>query len=223
MSFPAVETHPIAIAPDFLAAVPGLYIEAVVVRGLQERAATAPSPEVDRRIEQLLARYGRPEAAEELAREPMIVSYAHLHRSLAEGETKTVPSVENLVGRYIAKGKFPRINRWVDAANVVSAQDLRPVGVFDAGRIAGGITLERARPGDTFVPLGKNKPEKIAPGSAILRDQEKVFSMIGVRDSADTMVRDETDTLLVLSWGYGSVPRDEVRGTVRRVADLLLG
>jgi DNA/RNA-binding domain of Phe-tRNA-synthetase-like protein len=219
----SAEAFAIAVAPELLQVMPGLYVEAVVVCGARHAHAGGGLAGLEDGIQTLLSRWHRPAALDDLAREPRIEAYARLHRGLANGDPKTVPSVENLVGRYLARGRFPRIDPLVDAANVVSAEELRPVGVFDADRVAGEVMLDRARPGDTFVPLGKTKPEKIPPGSAILRDREKIFSMIGVRDSAETMVRPETENLLALSWGFEAVPRAEVQATVRRVADLLLG
>lgn len=200
------------IAEEVRAGVRGLFVESVVADGLH---VTKESPWLDGAVADLIARWNGREA--ELVQLPEILAYRELTRRFG---VDAIPAVENLATRLLTKGKFPRINSLVDAANVASLRNLIPVGLFDLARIAGAVTLDIARPGDAIVPLGKAKSEAVPVGFPVLRDQEKIISIVGVRDSAHTMIVPSTAAVLAFSWGIESVPRERVSATLSHCIEL---
>ena len=156
----------------------------------------------------------------DLAQTPEILLYRELSRRFSEPFGLAVPAVENVVARYVMKGKFPRINSLVDAANVASLRNLIPVGLFDLHAIAGDLTLGIASGDEQIVPLGKNKSEAVPQGFPILRDQEKVISIVGVRDSAQTMIVPTTTAILAFSWGIDGIAPERVRATLAECIEL---
>jgi DNA/RNA-binding domain of Phe-tRNA-synthetase-like protein len=153
---------------------------------------------------------------------PLFKAYKRLHDSFGIYAKDVPPAVENIYIRGILKERFPTINSAVDASNVVSVENMIPVGNFDADRIEGGITLRLAESGDEMTPIGKDKPQKIPAGTPVLADLSRVFSMVGVRDSRDTMIRPETRNILLFSWGTDEVDRRLVEGVLDEAARLIM-
>jgi DNA/RNA-binding domain of Phe-tRNA-synthetase-like protein len=88
------------------------------------------------------------------------------------------------------------------------------VGLFDGDAIAGDLVLDIAAGDEQMIPLGKSKSEPVPQGFPILRDRERVISIVGVRDSAQTMIVPSTTSVLAFSWGIDGIPRERVRGTL---------
>ena len=76
-----------------------------------------------------------------------------------------LPAVESLLVRGILKHRFPTVNSVVDVANLVSIKHLVPIGLFDLDKINGNLELTLAVSGDQFIPIGKDKPVKLLPGT----------------------------------------------------------
>lgn len=204
------QTPAIVIAEDVRERVPGLFVDSATAEGL---SVSKDSPWLDADVAGLLSRWGAG-TADDVARMPEIPLYRELSRRFSEQFGAAVPAVENVVTRYVMKGKFPRINSLVDAANVASLRNLIPVGLFDLHAIAGDLTLGIARGDEQIVPLGKTKSEAVPPGFPILRDREKVVSIVGVRDSVHTSIVPTTTAVLAFSWGIDGVPPERVRATL---------
>lgn len=212
-----VAPHPtIVIGEEVRVRVPGLFVETVTAEGL---SAAKESPWLDDAVAAILERW-RGGNADGLAQVPEILSYRELSRRFSEQFGAAVPAVENVVARYVMKGKFPRINSLVDAANVASLRNLIPVGLFDLNSIAGDVTLGIASGDEQIVPLGKTKSEAVPAGFPVLRDEERVISIVGVRDSAHTMIVPSTTAVLAFSWGIESIPRERVRATLTDCIEL---
>jgi len=212
-----MHTNPtISIAEEVRARVPGLFVDSVTADGL---AVSKDSPWLDDAVGDLLGRW-KTATADDVASTLEIPLYRELSRRFSDQFGAAVPAVENVVTRYVMKGKFPRINSLVDAANVASLRNLIPVGLFDLNAIAGDLTLGIAAGDEQIVPLGKTKSEAVPRGFPVLRDQEKVISIVGVRDSAQTMIVPATTAVLAFSWGIEGVPRERVRATLTDFIDL---
>jgi len=181
--------------------------------------AAKESPWLDDAVAAILERWSAG-TADELSGVPEILSYRELSRRFSEQFGAAVPAVENVVTRYVMKGKFPRINSLVDAANVASLRNLIPVGLFDLHSISGNLTLGIASGDEQIVPLGKTRSEAVPRGFPVLRDEERVISIVGVRDSAHTMIVPSTTAVLAFSWGIESIPRERVRATLTDCIEL---
>jgi DNA/RNA-binding domain of Phe-tRNA-synthetase-like protein len=206
----------VVIAEEVRTRIPGLFVERVTAGQLH---VSNDAPHLDAAIAEILTRWNT-STANDLAQAPEIPLYRELSRRFSDPFGVVVPAVENIVTRYVMKGKFPRINSLVDAANVASLQNLIPIGLFDLDSIAGDLTLEMAGGHEEIVPLGKSRSEAVPAGFPLLRDQEKVISIVGVRDSAQTRIVPATTAVLAFSWGIEGVSRERVRATLATCAEL---
>jgi len=153
---------------------------------------------------------------------PLIQVYREMQKQLGGNPVEMLPAVEGLLKRGILKGRFPQINSVVDSANIVSVSNLIPIGIFDYGRIVGDVELRLAQSGDKFIPIGKDKPISLSPGTPILVDNEGIFSAVGSRDSVRTMIIGGTQTILAFSWGIQGVEPNLVSDVLNKCAEEIL-
>lgn len=206
----------LVIAEEVRHRVPGLFVDSATAAGL---SVSKESPWLDEAVRDILGRWSTA-TADDVARASEIPLYRELSRRFSDQFGAAVPAVENVVTRYVMKGKFPRINSLVDAANVASLRNLIPVGLFDLSAIAGDLTLGIAGGDEQMVPLGKTKSEPVPHGFPVLRDREKVISIVGVRDSVHTSIVPTTTAVLAFSWGIEGIPRERVRATLNECIEL---
>jgi DNA/RNA-binding domain of Phe-tRNA-synthetase-like protein len=127
--------------------------------------------------------------------------------------TKTRPSNEALLRRVRKELPFPRVNTLVDIINWCSLEFQLPYGLYDRGRIRGGITLRLGRDGEAYAGIRKDTvhvAERIA-----LVDEEGPFGN-PTSDSARTMVTTQTTDALVVVFA----PQAIDHGRLTRVLDV---
>ena len=157
-------------------------------------------------------------AAESLeCREPEIANVPPVLEDSIEIELIDPADCPRYVGRLV-RGIDPRANTpaWmverlersglrsrgpvVDVTNYVLLELGQPMHAFDAGVIAGGIRVRRARPGDTITLLDG---QSITPDEDMLLicDHRKPVALAGIMGGQDSAVGDETrDILLESAW-----------------------
>jgi DNA/RNA-binding domain of Phe-tRNA-synthetase-like protein len=187
----------IAMSPAVAASLPGVEVLGGTV-SLLPRAHARSTSESDWRA--LHERWrGTTKAA--LGDVPEIACYRAFYRLLGLDPGRTPPSVESLISRFLIKPeltRFPAIHPIVDAVNVAAVASLVPLGVFDAERIRGAVTLARADGGEPFQGLGAPTPEPLSAGALILRDDEKVLSRFCYRDAEAQKITPSTTTVMLL-------------------------
>ena len=188
----------IAINERVRARVPTLFVAARIVRN---PSRPPDESDLDQRKAALIRQWqGRSE--EQLAAHPLVRAYRHLARQLG---LQLTPAVEGLYRRGILRGRFPTISPLVDTANVLAAERLIPIGLFDLDRIQGAVELTLSTQGE---------PVALPDGTPVLRDAVGVFSAIGTRDSARTRIVADTTDLLVVSWGFLEVDATLINATL---------
>jgi len=198
----------------------GVYVAYLVVPSVQ---VIEPTP---RSVDELLARAEeevrrRYPSSDALTRDPVVQAYRRLLWRLGVDPTKVRPSSEALARRVVRGRRLPRINSVVDIGNAVSLETLVPIGIYDLDRLAPPLTLERARGGELFEPIG-GEPQRLQEGVPVLLDSSgAVVHVYPHRDSARTMVTREARRLLIIGAGAPGVERARVARAVRSVAELL--
>ena len=109
------------------------------------------------------------------------------------------PSPEWLQRRLTAVGLRP-ISALVDITNFFSVDRARPLHVYDAAKLRGGITARRGREGERFLALN-DKNYAVTPEDCVIADAAQVLGLGGVIGGADTGVSEgATDVLLECAW-----------------------
>ncbi|MBD3203402.1 phenylalanine--tRNA ligase subunit beta, partial [Candidatus Woesearchaeota archaeon] len=141
--------------------------------------------------------------------------YKKFHERI--GLDDVTSAAEAIIRRYLAKGEFPDINSAVDAGNIVSVEKMRSIGLFDLDKIKGKIKIRFAEKGDRYHPYGQKSEVRIKPGKIIMEDEEKIFGVLGYKDSIMTSVDEDTKNLLVIAWGEKGKDEDIIRDVFEEV------
>jgi phenylalanyl-tRNA synthetase beta chain len=108
---------------------------------------------------------------------------------------KNGPSPAWLQDRLRAIGLRP-INALVDVTNYLTFDRARPLHVFDAKKVAGDLTVRRARAGEELLALdGKTYP--LDPDMVVIADDNGPESLAGVMGGEHSGCSDETTDVLI--------------------------
>lgn len=115
-----------------------------------------------------------------------------LYRAFGIDPTSTRPSSEALLRRVLQGEQFPSVNSAVDVSNLCSTSFLLPIGLYDAARIRGDVTLRRGAPGESYAGIRKDAVH--VAGRPVLVDDDGPFGN-PTADSSRTSVTDATASL----------------------------
>lgn len=132
---------------------------------------------------------------------------------------KNGASPEWLRKRLVAVGLRP-ISALVDITNFFSIDQARPLHVYDAAKLDGGITARLGREGERFLALN-DKEYEVASDDCVIADEARVLGLGGVIGGEDTGVTEATtDVLLECAWfdpeGIGATGRRHMVNTDAR-------
>ena len=108
---------------------------------------------------------------------------------------KNGPSPQWLQDRLTAIGLRP-ISALVDVTNFFTYDRNRPLHVFDAGKVEGGLSIHRAKGGETLVALDE-KTYTMPAGAMVISSGGKVESVAGVMGGLETGCTDDTVDVFV--------------------------
>ncbi|RWO60310.1 phenylalanine--tRNA ligase subunit beta [Mesorhizobium sp.] len=107
------------------------------------------------------------------------------------------PSPKWLQQRLIAIGLRP-ISALVDITNFVTFDRGRPLHVFDANKVAGNLTVRRARDGEKVLALD-GREYTLTPDMCVIADQDGVESIAGVMGGEHSGCDENTTEVLIES------------------------
>ncbi|MEM4576122.1 MAG: phenylalanine--tRNA ligase beta subunit-related protein [Candidatus Nezhaarchaeales archaeon] len=159
---------------------------------------------------------------ENLKDHPIIRAFRDFYWRLGIDPTKVRPSAEALIRRALRYGSIPLINNIVDLGNVASMKTMIPIGIYDLDKVSLPLTLRRACEGEIFYPIG-GKPVSLSRKEIVLVDSNNVvIHVFPHRDSAHTMVREDTKNILILACGVNGVEERKVQEAVEMASKLIL-
>ncbi|HHX91824.1 MAG TPA: phenylalanine--tRNA ligase subunit beta, partial [Paracoccus sp.] len=120
----------------------------------------------------------------------------HFAGRLIRGVTNG-PSPDWLQQRLRAIGLRP-ISTLVDITNLFTYDLNRPLHVFDAGKVAGGLTVRGAAPGESLLALD-GKTYALRAGDLVIADANGPQSLAGIMGGEDTGVTETTTELFLES------------------------
>ncbi|MBN8999598.1 MAG: phenylalanine--tRNA ligase subunit beta, partial [Rhizobiales bacterium] len=110
---------------------------------------------------------------------------------------KNGPSPEWLQAKLRAIGLRP-INALVDITNFLTFDRGRPLHVFDAAKVAGNLTVRRARDGESLLALD-GRTYALDPSMCVIADEKGVESLAGIMGGEETGCSEATVDVLIES------------------------
>jgi len=133
--------------------------------------------------------------------------------------TKQRPSSEALARRLISTASLPKINNVVDACNLVSAETLIPIGLYDIERIEGRLVLRAAQPGESFTDIN-GETKTLGEGEIVLSDDVGPLHIFPHRDADRTKITLKTRDVLIVACGVPGISEASLESAAERVGVL---
>jgi len=160
--------------------------------------------------------------AEGIASQPGIASWREAYRSLGIKPTEYRPSVEALLRRVIKGDPLPAINRIVDLGNLLSIQNLVPIGGHAIDVLTEDIELRFATGEEVFEPFGSDAVEHPRPGEIIFVEGNAVLTRRWTwRQARHTLVLRESRAVEINVDGLPPVSRGDVKYVCEQVVELV--
>ena len=134
--------------------------------------------------------------------------------------TKVRPSSEALARRFLTNNSIPKINNVVDAGNITSIETLVPIGIYDADKIVGNVTLRLANSNEEFIDISHAK-HTLQGKEIVLSDGNGVMHVFPYRDSLRTRVTDQTKKIMIVGCGISGIEQGLTKLAVDRTIELI--
>ena len=108
---------------------------------------------------------------------------------------KNGPSPRWLQDKLLSVGLRP-ISALVDITNLLTMDQVRPLHVFDAAKLKGGLTVRHSRAGETLLALN-GKEYTLPDGLVVIADDSGVVSLGGIMGGETTGVTGETVDVVI--------------------------
>jgi len=118
-----------------------------------------------------------------------------LYRAFGIDPTSTRPSSEALLRRILQGKPFPSVNSAVEVCNLCSTTFLLPIGLYDAAKIDGDVTLRVGEAGESYPGIRKDLVN--VAGRPVLVDAIGPFGN-PTSDSLRTSVSEDARSLLMV-------------------------
>jgi DNA/RNA-binding domain of Phe-tRNA-synthetase-like protein len=183
----------------------GLRAGAVLFREL--RVAERPPAlhaEIAAAVGELRTRYPDPASIRTV---PEVIHFQEILRKVGVNPRKEQPSVERLLAYAHKHGDLPQINSLVDAYNLVSVRSLCSLGAHDLDTLALPVTLRLLTGGESFTPLGRDRPVPVTAGEYGYVDaQNRVLCRLDLLQADFSKVTHNTKNALLIVEGTASHP-----------------
>ncbi|MBP1871219.1 phenylalanyl-tRNA synthetase beta chain [Ensifer adhaerens] len=110
---------------------------------------------------------------------------------------KNGPSPKWMQQRLLSIGLRP-INALVDITNYMTFDQGRPMHVFDAAKVAGNLTVRRAKEGETVLALDQRE-YKLGPNNVVIADENGIESIGGIMGGEHSGCDENTTDVLIES------------------------
>jgi DNA/RNA-binding domain of Phe-tRNA-synthetase-like protein len=210
------EPGPAPIVPAFAPGLPGP-LRLGLVRA-EPIAVGSSGPELLAEVESTSATLQAAHAGRAPSEIEGLAPARDLYRLFGIDPTHTRPSSEALLRRVLQGKGMPRILNAVDVCNLCAVRFLLSIGLYDAGRIRGPVTLRPGLPGESYP--GIRKEEVHLQGRPVLADDEGAFGN-PTSDSLRTSVTEATRSLWMVIFAPATFPRAWLEEHVRTARSLM--
>ncbi len=184
-----------------------------------EPVAIGPAgPDLLAEIAELCKSLAQEHAGKSPSQIPGLAPARKLYKTFGVDPTKTRPSSESLLRRVVKGKAFPQISNAVDLCNYFALRFLLSLGLYDADKIQGQVTLRRGKAEESFA--GIRKAEVHLQGRLLLADAEGPFGNPS-SDSLRTCVDEQTRSLWMVIFAPADFPAEQMQQNVQICQSLM--
>lgn len=136
------------------------------------------------------------------------------------GIDEPIAPAEHLVLTVQRTGRFPNINRLVDAYNIVSLQTGISLGAHDIAHLVGDTVRLKVTDGsEKYRPLGQSEDAAVAAGAYAAVDGEKVICLMDAKQCDETKCTADTREVLIYAQGNVATTQEDVHTAILMVCE----
>lgn len=148
---------------------------------------------------------------ESLTSIPKIIDWREAYRTFGCKPSVYRSSIEALMRRVLQGKELPSINPMVDAYNLISLENVLPIGGGDIAQIEGDILLTSASGSERFMMLGGTQLETIKKGEVIYRDDKDVLCRAwNYRESEKSKITEKSKQVCFFVEGLEHTTEEEI-------------
>lgn len=136
--------------------------------------------------------------------------------------TKIRPAAEALVRRILKGASLPRINDFVDAYNISSAESGVPIAAFDLAAIEEDIVLRMSRAGEIFLGIGMEAPKTLQEGVPVMSSGDSLIAIYPYRDADESKITVETSDAVLITCGVPGISTEKLIEAAKKARDYVL-
>lgn len=136
--------------------------------------------------------------------------------------TKTRPAAEALVRRILKGASLPRINDFVDAYNISSAESGVPIAAFDLDTIDDEIILRMSKAGESFLGIGMEAPKILQEGVPVMSSGDDLIAIYPYRDADESKITVETSDAVLITCGVPGIRMQTLIEAANKARDCVL-
>ena len=133
--------------------------------------------------------------------------------------TKIRPAAEALVRRLLKDSSLPRINDFVDAYNIASANIGIPIAAFDRDELEEDIILRLSRNGEEFLGIGMATAKILEEGIPVMSSGDLLIAVYPYRDAETSKISVKTVNAMLISCGVPGIKTEVLIEAVRKSRD----
>lgn len=145
---------------------------------------------------------------------PTVRAYRDLFWKLNIDPTKTRPSGEALLRRFLHSGEIPQISTVVDAYNLASLKIIIPLSGFNLDLIFPPLRVRFSTEGEEFQGIG-TASTKLAEGMLVLADENRILCVYPHRDAEATKITEKTKNVLIVGYGAPNIHQNQLADAVK--------
>jgi DNA/RNA-binding domain of Phe-tRNA-synthetase-like protein len=158
---------------------------------------------------------------EELTAHPKIASWREAFRKAGIKPSEFRASIEAMTRRALRQQELPSINALVDIGNILSLQNLLPIGAHAVDVLTSDITLCKSSGKEEFVPFGAEHTEHPDPGEIIFTEGNTVLTRRwSWRQGNHTLTLPTTTAVEINVDGLPPVTKSEVERVCQELIEL---
>ncbi len=210
----------LSISPQIFAKFPAYCRGLVIAHGIRNGPSPADLVDQLRAAEAALASQL---SSDSILTHPRLAAWREAYRQVGVKPADFRPSVEGLARRVIRKDPLPTINTVVDIGNLVSIQNLLPVGAHAIDVLTRDMELRPATGQEVFEAFGSDVIEHPLPGEIVFVEGDTVLTRRWTwRQAKHTLVVPESTAVEINVDGLPPVTQDEVGRICEQLEELVL-
>ena len=172
------------------------------------------------KIDKFYAQFLSKCSIESLEKDPNIVGYRKLHEKIGITDKSLIASPESLINLLFKHRTLRPINFLVDTYNYIAIKNRVSIGAHDLKNIKGNIRLCFTKGKERFIPLGRNKEQKINIGEyCYIDDNNDVLCRLDCRQCDKTKTTTSTKNCLFIIQGHSGISIDTIKSTAVEIQE----